>query len=74
MEVAWKQLRMVRQKGKQVISAATAVFHWTETQEPFHLRRQHQGEEFLVQAKFLKVITILNTELYSKKYIFKVER
>jgi len=26
MEVAWKQLRMVRKKGKQVISAATAVF------------------------------------------------
>ena len=49
-------------------------FHWTETQEPFHLRRHHQEEEFLVQAKFLKVITILNTELYSKKYTFKVER
>ena len=27
------------------------VFRWTETQEPYHLRRQHEGEGSLVKAK-----------------------
>lgn len=38
---------------------STDFFHWTETQEPFYLRQQHQGEESLAKAKIfnLKVIT-----------------
>ena len=42
--------------------------HWTETPKSFHRRQLHQGQEFLLQSKILKVIKGLNTDvqLYHK--------